>query len=228
MTKTLTLACFVTLLLAGRSALDAQTRDVEHTRHALTLPLPKGDGIHLGRGGRQQVEINLADFFSYDLQGAIPPNHTVDFNIADALGQHGGAYDVVGLGWEVTIDAFGPSWLSDVSISLGPDPNYQRPALVLVPGLGDDFFDLRTYESGGVRDLTNWNGTGEDFSFQTNGELAHLELFESYDDFIGFPDAWFRNPSVLTLEVIRVPEPQVSLGWLVAGLGLLWRRCAAG
>ena len=188
----------------GRQGLYAQTRGPHRSD---ILPAPEGRPEPGIERGTQLVEIDFVDVFSYDLQGSFPPNETLDVDLAAALGQSAGPYDVIGIGWEITIDAFGPSWLSDVSISLGSDPSYQRPAFVLIPGQGDNFFDLRTYESGGIRDLTNWNGTGDDFSFETSTGQVHLEFFESFDDFIGFPDAWFRNPSTITLEVLRVPEP---------------------
>ena len=74
-------------------------------------------------------------------------------DVAGQLGMSGVPYDVVGLGWEVTIDAFIPSWLSDASIAIGSNPTFEFPDFVLVPGEGDDFGALRTYSSNGIRDL---------------------------------------------------------------------------
>ena len=209
------------VLAAVHPTLHAQGRG-EHREHV--LPAPKPTSMPSNRRGSELVEIEFADLFSYDAQGSIPPNATLDIDLAAALGQSSAAYDVVGVGWEITIDAFGPSWLSDVSISFGNDPAYQNPAAVIVPGQGDDFFDFRTYDSGGIHDLTNWNGSGTDFSFETASGVVHFEFFEAFDDFIGFPDAWFRNPSTITLEVVRVPEPAASAGMLLISLGWVSRR----
>ncbi len=163
--------------------------------------------------------ISAVDIFSYDLAGAIPPNETRDVDLGSLLGSSGAPYAIVGLGWELTIDAFAPSWLSDAYISFGSDPTFQSPAFSLEPGAGLDFPGLQTLSSNGILDLTNWNGTGQDYSFVVPTGNLYLEFFEGYDDYSGLPDAWYISPSELTLEVVRVPEPNMipmaaALCWL--------------
>jgi hypothetical protein len=170
------------------------------------------------------LTISAVDVFSYDLQGSIPPNETRIIDVGSLLGASGIPYDVVGLGWDLTIDVFAPSWLSDASISFGNDPTFQSPQFVLVPALGFDFPALQFFSSGGVRDLTNWNGTGQDYSFEIPTGQLYLEFFESYDDYVGVPDAWYISPSSLTLEVVRLPEPQMALLLPLAGAALFRRR----
>ena len=183
-------------------------------------------GAGVSSSPAELISIPIVDVFSYDLLGAIPPNETRVVDVAGQLGMSGVPYDVVGLGWEVTIDAFIPSWLSDASIAFGSNPTFEFPDFVLVPGQGDDFGALMTYRSNGIRDLTNWEG--RDLSFKLPLGVAYLEFFESYDDYPTIPDAWYRSPSVLTLEVVRLPEPVTNC--LVVGGCLLFglRRRARG
>jgi hypothetical protein len=72
--------------------------------------------------GGSIVNIDIGGIFSFDAFGAIPPNETRIVDVGTMLGNPGSQYRVTGLGWDVELDAYFPSWLSDSSIALGDDP----------------------------------------------------------------------------------------------------------
>ncbi len=129
-------------------------------------------------------------------------------DIADALGGHG-AYQVIGLGWDVQLDAFIPSWMSDAAISFGDDPTFAAPDLVIIPGTGFDYGGFMHFESDGIIDLTDVNGV--DRSFELSDGKLYLEFFETFNDFGDtIADAQWRPTSTLTVQVTPVPEPATS------------------
>ncbi|MEM7313088.1 MAG: hypothetical protein AAF497_08035 [Planctomycetota bacterium] len=103
------------------------------------------------------------------------------------------------IGWDVTIQADDPSWLSEASINF-------EDALTLAPGSGDDAPGTMSYSSNGFVDLTmipDGNGGFVDLSFDTDGLLS-LEFFESFNDPNISPDGLWLPGSVITLPI---PEP---------------------
>lgn len=173
--------------------------------------------------GGEILDIDVSNIFSYNLQGSIPPNETRVIDVAAEVGNSGQPYRVVGLGWDVELDAFQPSWLSDISVAFGDDPTYADPDLLLSPAMGNDFAGLANFSSNGLVDLTTNGPGGSDISFELSQGQLYLEFFEVFDDFGNgpIPDGQWRPNSSLTIQVIAVPEP-VRLAWLGAAWVSAW------
>ena len=120
---------------------------------------------------------------------------------------------VVGLGWMFTQTAFAPSLLSGMTVAIGS-------SVTAFLGLVGDEFDMfsgtRSYNSGGVLDLT---ASGSDFFVSNDGQVQ-FEFFESDNDDIvnGVDGRW--TSGTLTLRVEVVPEP-ASIALTATGLLLL-------
>ena len=121
---------------------------------------------------------------------------------------------VIGTGWDVTLFADAPSWLSELRVMFGAT---STPAIVqLTPGIGDNFPGTLSYTSGGVVDLV---GLGLDYLVDADGQLR-MEFFESFDDFPGDWDGIWES-GTLTIRIesedVEVPEPSIY-GLLLLGL----------
>lgn len=137
--------------------------------------------------------IGVNQVFSNDPQGD-PLNIVQIVNTAIANGQ------VVSIGWDVTLFADDPSWLSELTV--GFSDSAQTGGVDLAPGFGDDFSGTQAYSSGGLVDLI---GLGLDFSLGADG-LLRLEFFEGFDDFANDWDGiWISG--TLSVEVLEVPAP---------------------
>jgi hypothetical protein len=133
---------------------------------------------------------------------------------------------VIGLGWDVTLFADPPSWLSESVVSFG---STSSPYILdLTVGIGDDFPGTESYTSGGILNLVD---LGLSFSVDADG-LLRLEFWESFDD---FPDDWDNRweSGVLSIQWSTgvIPEP-ATWAMMIAGFGLVGvaarRRRATG
>lgn len=119
--------------------------------------------------------------------------------------QIGASARVIGIGWDVTLFADSPSWLSEMRVAFG---STGVPAIVfLTPGVGDDSPGTQAYSSGGVVDLI---GLGLDFNVDADGVLR-MEFHETFDDFADDWDGVWESGS-LTIRVEdrhEVPEPSI-------------------
>jgi hypothetical protein len=159
---------------------------------------------------------------------------TVDLNAL--LGTASGSrVTVLGIGWDVLITSFGPSWLSEALVQLqdGSGKGY----LALQPGRGVDLSGSQTFSSDGILDLTAFG-----LSFQLDNGILVLAFGEEFNDNEGADAVWGPASaarafsaattadeaiSTLTLEVdvndIGVPAPATFL-LLLGGLGLVFGR----
>ncbi|MBL8875677.1 MAG: PEP-CTERM sorting domain-containing protein [Phycisphaerae bacterium] len=124
---------------------------------------------------------------------------------------------VVSIGWDVTIYADSPSWLSELAVAF--ENSSQSNGVFLNPGFGDDFSGTSSYTSGGLLDLI---GLGLDFNLDADG-LLRLEFFEDFDD---FPNDWdgIWISGTLSIEVLDVPAPSAFAMLGLAGLAATRRR----
>jgi hypothetical protein len=105
---------------------------------------------------------------------------------------------VLGIGWDLHVDSFDPSWRSEAEIDFDG-------AVTLAPGLGDDSPGTTRYDSGGIEDLTmidlDGDGTVDvDLSFIAAGGTFAMTLFESFDDGGLSPDGMYLADSTITID----------------------------
>lgn len=149
-------------------------------------------------------DFDVSGIFSNDALGD-PINERRQINVgANAL--------ITGIGWNVTLFADSPSWLSEMVVAFG---NTAQASIVnLTPGVGVNSSGTQTFDSNGIVDLVGLNLA---FNVGADGILS-LEFFESFDD---FPNEWdgIWESGLLTIEAttVAVPEP-ATLGLLALGL----------
>lgn len=107
---------------------------------------------------------------------------------------------ITGIGWDVTIYADDPSWLSEMKVAL--EDSSQATGVFLTVGVGDDISGEASYSSGGIVDLV---GAGLQFQVGADGKLR-LEFFEGFNDYDGDWDGVWDS-GTLSIEVTPVPEP---------------------
>lgn len=157
------------------------------------------------------VDVDVAGIPSMDGNGS--PN-----NVVLNLDLGAGAW-VTGIGWDVGITAYDPSWLSEMMVAF--EDSSQSTGVYLTVGAGDNFSGSSSYSSGGIVDLI---GLGLDFHVGADGKLR-MEFFEGFND---FPDAadgvWDRG--TISIQVAAIPEPGTYALMLLglAGITFVARR----
>ncbi len=117
------------------------------------------------------------------LDSGDPLNSTLLLNI-------GVGNELIGIGWEATIETFGGSWLSESQLAILSNPG-DATGLFLALGVGDDAPGTATYSSNGVLILAD---AGIDpIAANANGDL-YMEWFESFVDGAN-PDAEWSDPA---------------------------------
>ncbi len=157
-----------------------------------------GAALTAGTANAYQITLNVAGIESRDELGAAG-NETRFLD----LFAHA---NVVGLAWNVSLATVAPSWLSEISVDLNDGG---AAGVTLSPGFGDDNAGSASYV--GSADL---DALGISFSVGATGRLF-MEFFETFDDFAGAADGFWRSGSVT---VTFVPEP-ASFG--LAAIALL-------
>lgn len=184
---------------------------------------PAGGAAELSGG---VTNFNVAGITSWDAQGS-GFNTVVNFDLASALGYAPGTpITMNGIGWNVTLQAQGASWLSEMGIyfddSVAPDLSglFLRPgASVTSPG-----GNLPTnFNSGGIIKLAPNNIPN---ILLPNGVLR-MEFYESYDDLSAAIDGdWLSGSLQIQTVEQAVPAPGVAGLFGLAGLAAARRRRA--
>lgn len=185
---------------------------------ALCLPLmanakasaQSGSTLTGDRSAQIAVGPNATTDFVFDVSGIRSFDGPGDVdNIVRSLNIGAGSR-VVGIGWDVTLFADSPSYLSEMVVRFGSSDSW---LVNLTPGIGDDLPGTESYSSGGVVDLV---GIGLDFSVNADGTLK-LEFFESFDDFAnGLDGEWLSG--ALTIRTMPIPELG-TYAMMLLGLG---------
>ncbi|MCK6476851.1 MAG: hypothetical protein L6Q35_08480 [Phycisphaerales bacterium] len=157
-------------------------------------------------GTRSLLAVDVTGVLSIDPYGD-PLNVVLSNNIG--AGSH-----VTGIGWDVTLFADSPSWLSEMVVSFESSSVFY---VQLTPGVGDNISGTKSYSSGGVVDLI---GLGLDFYVDGDG-LLHMEFFEGFDDFANDWDGIWQSGTI-TVQYEVIPAPGALA--LMAGGGLVALR----
>ena len=172
------------------------------------------DGKNTGIGGTTSrsityVTVPVSNLPSWDGYGSalnVVQNHAI------GAGSH-----VVAIGWDVTLEADGFSWLDDMKVSF--ENSGQTTGVWLTPGVGDTFAGVASYSSGGPIDLI---GYGLDFLVDGDGSLR-MEYFEGWDDYAGAIDGYWLS-GTLTIGYEAVPAPGAMALFGAAGFVAARRR----
>ena len=163
------------------------------------------------------IDYDISGAESWDGYGAATNEvHVID--AANLVGLPSGtAVTMNGIGWDVTIETVGASYLSEATMYFDDNISPDGIGLFLTPGVADNYAGLATYASGGIIDLSD---AGIDNIARPDG-LLRLEFYEGYDGAAGQVDANYLATSTLHLDI--VPEP-ASLSLIGLGTLALIRR----
>lgn len=163
------------------------------------------------------IDIDISGAESWDSLGS-PNNLTrmIDLGM-------GSAVTIEALGWDLSIDTIGASWLSEAVISFGDTANTN--GIDVTAGVNDGFAGSGTYSSGGMLDLTD---AGLPDIELADGILV-LTFYESFDDIENAVDAIYRGFVSVTVtdevvQAVSAPSIIALLGMGVFGLMLARRR----
>lgn len=123
-------------------------------------------------------------------------------------------YVILSIDYDISIQTFGESWLSDLTIRFGNSDGtfHGNWPDTFVPGAGASF--------GGIQRFTGSFQT--DLHLNEDGEF-HIELFESFDNNPGALDAMLLPGSTLTFGRF-IPSPGTASMLAIAGLAATRRR----
>ncbi len=162
------------------------------------------------------VTVDLTNVNSWDGLGDAD-NDVLSLDLAAAIGLPSGSEVVVdAIGWDVTIETIGGSWLSEARIAYD-DSGDGTPEIFLTPGFGDDFAGSDAYSSGGLLVLAD--AAIPDLVL-ADGVLT-LEFYEGFDDVADEIDAIWGGE--LALNVVPAPGALALLG-LAGAAGTRRRR----
>jgi hypothetical protein len=114
----------------------------------------------------------------YDVTGT-PSNDSAgaSCNVRVTIQSPGGKTHFSGIGWDVQLTAYSPSWLSEIAVLI---TNVNGEGYILRPGAGDTFGGTQSYSSGGLNDLCGVYGLPP---LELPDGYLYLEFFETYNDF---------------------------------------------
>ncbi|MEM7084492.1 MAG: hypothetical protein AAF465_17360 [Pseudomonadota bacterium] len=146
-----------------------------------------------------------------------PGNQVVTIDLATALGGAAGSEVLIdAIGWDLTVETVGASWMSEATLGLGDSAG---AALFVSPGAGFDAPGTMLFSTGGLIDLV-----GLDLEFTLSDGVLVIEFFEGFDDVAGMTDAFLNGSIDISANLTAVPVPAAV--WLMGSalLGLVGLR----
>lgn len=122
---------------------------------------------------------------------------------------------VTGISYDLTIEAFSPSWLSEISIAFA-DSDFLGGVLIS-PGTGDNVPGVESYS-----DTFHLVLEGLDFFVGSDG-LLYVEFYEELDDPSVEPDGRYLSGTVrVEYEPVAAPVPEpATWAMMIGGFGLV-------
>ena len=140
-------------------------------------------------------------------------NVVMTLDVADLAGfTSGQSVFLTGFGYDLAIETFGFSWLSEAQINFD-DADAPSGGFSIQPGVGDDMAGTEVYQ----QPLIKFSPGNE--LFLSNG-LLRIEFFEEFDDDPGEIDALWNGQVTLQVDI---PAPSAA-PLLLAGFALARRR----
>ncbi len=164
--------------------------------------------------GSSVIGLNFAGSNSWDALGD-PDNDVIIFNVATLMSLPSGTpVTITAIGWNVTIDTVGTSWISEARIYI--DEPATTGGVFMAPGVGADAPGIASFSSGGQILLSSLSIPN---LVLPNGMLR-LELYESFDDVANAIDANWMS----TVFITAVPSPGTAAILFAASLAATRRR----
>lgn len=130
-------------------------------------------------------------------------------------------FEMSGVGWDVDLEAFSPSWLSEIGVQFNESTGLGTEWISLNPGVGTDTSGTGTFSSA----LVTFSSVSLPNIVLNPDNVLRMEFFESFDDSSVAPDGQWLAGSTLELqfEAQAVPEP-ATMAILGLGAAALLRR----
>lgn len=158
------------------------------------------------------VQIAIENVASWDEFGE-PINVVLTIDVAAAAGLTSGQSVVLtGFGFDLALETFGFSWLSEAEINLDDAAN-PLGGIVINPGDGMDFAGTESY----LQPLFKLDAADQ---LVLSTGLLRIEFYEDFDDLPGVIDAQWNG--TLTVQVIPAPSGAALLA--LAGIATARRR----
>ena len=214
--KKFLLSAAVLTVSAGAAIASPMSATGPTSANKVTVP---GGNVGAPRGATNSVySFDVSGINSFDAVGTAG-NTVVLVDLGAWLGNAGSSVTMTSIGWDVTGEALGASWASEMRIYFDDNIAPDLTGLFLSPLFGNSTPGTFSANSGGQLDLTD-NAIPN--IVLANG-ILRLEFHESFDDVPGAVDGIWRS-GVLTIGVAEVPAPGAAAVFGLAGLAGLRRR----
>jgi hypothetical protein len=195
---------------------------------AMALAASLALGLAASAASAALIDIDVSGAAAYGRVGETG-NTILTIDLNAALGTAAGSQvDIDGVGWDVTIEAFSPSWLEEAVTGFWDSTRStgDTPLVSLRAGPGVTEPGIRRFTSGGIVGLPNAGGELEGGAMSLPDGILVLEFYDTFQDPAVAPDArWLERSTITvrTVDEVDVPAPATLL-LLVSGIGLLIAR----
>ncbi len=159
------------------------------------VPLP-GD---LASDPDSFIELDISGVESWD--GLDDPDNTTLMELM------GPGASMTGIGWDVTLETVGGSWLSE-QVAYFDGQDLDGSGLFLTVGVGDGMPGIASYSSGGILDLTD--NMIPDIPAGAD-ELLYIQFYESFVDTTDGVDSFYQADSGYTIAGIGLPADDTPI-----------------